>query len=79
GKYPTPVIDPLYTGKLSREEILQRLKLDLLQEYISDSLKQQDWTAKAAEENLSIETYLGKQAGIRMEEQISAGIIVPKN
>ncbi len=79
GKYPTPVIDPLYTGKLTREEILQRLKLDLLQEYISDSLKQQDWTAKAAEENLSIETYLGKQAGIRMEEQISAGIIVPKN
>jgi hypothetical protein len=78
GKYPTPVIDPVYTGKLTREEIILRLKLDLLQEYLGDSLKQQQWSAKAAEENLGIEAYLGKQAGIRMEEQINAGIIVPK-
>lgn len=78
GKYPTPVIDPVYTGKLTREEILLRLQQDVRQEFAQDTLKQQQWTAKAAEENLGIDAYLDKQAGIRMEEQISAGIIVPK-
>ncbi|MBK6967405.1 MAG: hypothetical protein IPH20_26785 [Bacteroidales bacterium] len=78
GKYPTPVIDPLYTGKLSKEEILIRLQKDISAELSSDSIKNQEWIDMAREENISYDELIKKQATIKMEEQINGGIILPK-
>jgi hypothetical protein len=78
GKYPTPVIDPLYTGKLNRAEILIRIQQDILLELKNDSAKNQDWIDMAREGNVSYEALIKKSAEIKMEEQINAGIIVPK-
>ena len=78
GKYPTPVIDPLYTGKLNRAEILIRIQQDIISELKNDSIKNQEWIDKAREGNISYEELIKKRAEIKMEEQINGGIILPK-
>jgi hypothetical protein len=78
GEYPTPVIDPLYTGKLSRKEILSRIQQDMISELRSDSIKNQEWIDMAKAENVSYEELIKRQAKIKMEEQINGGIIIPR-
>jgi len=78
GKYPTPVIDPLYTGKLTREEIILRFQQEIAQELKSDTTRQREWIDQAAREKISLEDLIKRYAGKRMEEQINQGIILPK-
>jgi hypothetical protein len=78
GKYPTPVIDQRYTGKLTKDEILIKIQQEITLELESDSVKNIEWIDKAKNEGISYESLIKQQAANRMEEQINKGIIIPK-
>lgn len=78
GKYPTPIIDQRYTGKLTKDEIQLRIQQEIASELKNDSIKNIEWIDKAREEGISYGDLIKKQAESRMEQQIKEGIIIPK-
>lgn len=78
GLYPDPVIDPIYTGKLTPDEIIVRMREMIHAEFDADTLRQHTWLEKAETEGIDINDFLDMEAERQMNEKIKSGIIIPK-
>jgi hypothetical protein len=75
GIYPDPVIDPLYTGKLTRKEGIERMK-----EHISSSPEYLEMIRKkSAEQGISFDSMLYLDARYIYDLKVSEGTIKPSD
>lgn len=75
GRYPDPVIDPLYLGKLNEQQAFYKYRADVIKELLKNNFQLMSYYKKAGQNNMALDAYIDKEARSRMEEQIKSKVI----
>jgi len=76
GIYPDPVIDPLYTGKLTEEEALIRIRSEVISELEVNKSMRMTLFNRSQSQNVSFYSLMDEEAKSRLNDKIIRNIIL---